>query len=97
MREPVTSTRPIARRVPYSALGRVRQKMRRGLATRHLSGRPGKYSMLHDRLTGRIDSDGAGGVVLVVDGVPLDMDNLSSILATHEGWCFELQIVDALE
>jgi hypothetical protein len=53
--------------------------------------------MLHDKLTGRIDSDGEGGVVLIVDGVPLDMGNLSRILATHEGWCFELQIVDSLE
>jgi hypothetical protein len=82
---------------PYSALGRVRQKMRRGLATRHLSGRPSRYSMLHDKLTGRIGSDGEGSVVLIVDGVPLDMNNLSSILATHEGCCFELRIVDALE
>lgn len=82
---------------PYSALGRVRQKMYRGLATRHLSGQPGRYRMLHDRLSGRIGSDGEGGAVLVVDGVPLDIDNLSSILESHEGWCFELHIVDALE
>ncbi len=82
---------------PYSALGRVRQKMYWGLATRHVTGPPGAYRMLHDRLSGRIASDGNGGLVLVVDGVALGIENLASILMTHEGWGFELQIVDALE
>ena len=82
---------------PYSALGRLRQKMYRGLATRHISGSPGAYRMLHDRLSGRITSDGEGGVVLIVDGVPLGIDDLASILASHEGWAVEMQIVDALE
>ena len=54
---------------PYSALGRLRQKMYRGVATRHISGSPGAYQMLHDKLSGRITSDGNGGVVLVVDGL----------------------------
>lgn len=82
---------------PYSALGRLRQKMCRGLATRHITGSPGTYRMLHDRLSGRITSDGDGGVVLVVDGTPLGIDDLASILASYEGWGFEMQIVDALE
>jgi len=82
---------------PYSALGRVRQKMYRGLATRHVTGAPGGFRMLHDRLRGRITSDGEGGVVLVVDGIVLGMEDLASILAAHEGWGFELQIVDGLE
>ena len=82
---------------PYSALGRLRQKMYRGLATRHISGSSGVYRMLHDRLSGRITSDGEGGVVLVVDGTPLGIDDLASILASHEGWGFDMQIVDALE
>ena len=82
---------------PYSALGRVRQKMYRGLATRHITGAPGSYRMLHDSLSGRITSHGAGGVLLVVDGVPLSLEEIGSILASHEGWNFELQITDALE
>ena len=82
---------------PYSALGRLRQKMYRSLATRHVSGSSGAYRMLHDRLSGRITSDGKGGVVLVVDGIALGIEDLASILASHEGWGFELQIVDALE
>ena len=82
---------------PYSALGRLRQKMYRRVATRHLSGSPGAYRMLHDKLSGRITSDGNGGVVLVVDGLAVGEENLTSILLTHEGWSFELQIVDGLE
>ena len=82
---------------PYSALGRLRQKMYRGVATRHISGSPGAYQMLHDKLSGRITSDGNGGVVLVVDGLAVGAENLASILLTHEGWSFDLQIVDGLE
>lgn len=82
---------------PYSALGRVRQKMHRGLATRHVTGSPGNYRMMHDRLSGRITSDRQAGVLLVVDGTPLTSEDLAEILSTHEGWDFELKIVDALE
>jgi hypothetical protein len=81
---------------PYSALGRLRQKMSRGLATRHITGSPGSYRMLHDKISGRITSDSERGVALVVDGIPLEMDDLAAILASHEGWGFEMQIVDAL-
>ncbi len=82
---------------PYNALGRLRQKMYRGIATRHLTGQPGAYHMLHDTLRGHITSDGHGGAVLVVDGLAVGMENLASMLVTHEGWGFELRIVDALE
>ena len=82
---------------PYSALGRLRQKMYRGVATRHISGSPGAYQMLHDKLSGRIMSDGNGGVVLIVDGLAVEAENLASMLLTHEGWSFDLQITDGLE
>ena len=82
---------------PYSALGRVRQKMHHGLATRHVTGSPGDYRMLHERLTGRIAWQRQGGVVLVVDGITLEIEDLAEILRSHEGWSFELKIVDALE
>ena len=81
---------------PYSALGRVRQKMYRELATRHITGAPGGYRMLHDSLSGRITSDDDGGVLLVVDGVPLSLEEIGSILVSREGWSFELQITDSL-
>jgi hypothetical protein len=82
---------------PYSALGRVREKASRGLATRHITGAAGSYQMLHGELRGRITSDGDGGVVLVVDGIPLGVEDLESFLQTHEGWEFGLQILDALK
>ena len=82
---------------PYSALGRVRDKMRRGLATRHITGSRGAYQMTHDQLRGRISSDRETGVFVVVDGIPLTMEDLAEILSTHEGWGLELRIVDALE
>jgi hypothetical protein len=82
---------------PYSALGRVRDKMRRGLATRHITGPPGDYQMTHDYVRGRISSDRETGVFLVVDGIPLTMEDVAKLLGTHEGWTFELRIADALE
>jgi hypothetical protein len=82
---------------PYCALGRLRHKMYRALATRHITGSPGNYRMLHDSLSGRITSDGECGILLVVDGVPLSLEELGSVLGSHEGWSFELQITDALE
>ena len=82
---------------PYAALGRLRQKIYRGLATRHITGSRGGYNMTHDRLSGRITSDGEDGLILVVDGIPLRIDDLASILASHEGWDFKIQIVDGLE
>ena len=81
---------------PYAALGRVRDKMKRGLATRHLSGAKGPREMLHDSLEGRITSDG-GAVALVVDGVALEIEDLERMLAAREGWGFELRITDPLE
>lgn len=82
---------------PYQALGRVREKLQRGLARRHISGKPGAYRMLHDKLCGRITSDGSGGPILVVDGLALAIEDVASILSSHEGWSFDLQIKDSLE
>lgn len=82
---------------PYNALGRLRQKMYRGLATRHITGSLHGYRMLHDKLSGRIASDGNGGALVVVDGIPLSIDDLAHILISHEGWSFDLTIIDSLE
>lgn len=83
---------------PYSALGRLRQKMHRGLALRHITrSRNNEFRMLHDKLSGRITSDHERGVVLIVDGIPLSIDEFASILASHEGWNFEMTITDSLE
>ena len=81
---------------PYSALGRLRQKMYRGLATRHITRSTHGYRMLHDKLSGRIASDGNGGAVVVVDGIALSIDELAHILISHE-WNFDLKVIDSLE
>ncbi len=82
---------------PYSALGRVRAKMSRELATRHLPWGKDRPRMLQDILRGRIASADEGDVVLVVYGVALRLNDLEAVLRSHEGWEFELRIVDALE
>ena len=53
--------------------------------------------MLHDTLSGRIALDGNGGMLVVVDGIPLSIDALARILISHEGWSFDLKIIDSLE
>ena len=82
---------------PYSALGRVRQKMYRGLATRHITRSLHGYRMLHDKLSGRIASDGNGSALVVVDGIPLSINDLAHILISHEGWSFDLTIINSPE
>jgi hypothetical protein len=82
---------------PSAALGRLREKLYRGLATRHIAGVQGDYRMTHDKLRGRITWDSEHGLVLVVDGIPLSLDDFSSILASHEGWDFVMQITDSLK
>ena len=82
---------------PFSALGRLRDKMRRGLSCRHIAGRAGNFHMLHDRIRGHITTDSQKGVSLVVDGVRLSLSDIARILESHEGWNFELRISDSLE
>jgi len=80
---------------PYNALGDLRGKMRSRMATRHLTGEPGAYRMLHDVLQGRLAWDGGKEeVVMVVDGEVLDLENLARILQTHEGWNIEIRITE---
>jgi len=82
---------------PYSALGRVRDKMSRGLATRYTTTGHGDRRMLHDTLRGRITSAGEGRVALVVDGIAMGIEEIETFFQSHEGWEFELRIVDSLE
>ncbi len=50
--------------------------MRRALATRHITKRDGHYSLLHNTLRGRISCGPRQGLLLVVDGIPLGLDDL---------------------
>lgn len=80
---------------PYLALGALREKMYRALATRHLVQSEHGLTMLHDRLIGRIDfAKEAEGHVFVVDGIPLSLGDIGRFASTHEGWQFCLRFVD---
>ena len=79
---------------PYNALFNLRDKMHRSLAMRHITRRGSRHQMLHDTLRGRIAWSQANGLALIVDGIPLDLDDLRGILETHEGWQFRLEIAD---
>ena len=74
---------------PFYALGILRGKIRRGLATRYLVVEQGERTPSHDRLKGHI---GYGGVV--VDGEFISFAELCAILDTYEGSPFSLTIVD---
>lgn len=66
----------------------LRDKIRRGLATRYLSVEQGQRRLSHDSFKGRI---GYGGVV--VDGEFISFDELSYMLQTYEGFQISLTIV----
>jgi hypothetical protein len=77
---------------PFLALGRLRHRIARGIATRYLVLSDGTLRLGHDRAVGHIDY---GGVV--IDGEPIDFDAFVAILQGYEGWQFELRIVDPYE
>ena len=79
---------------PYLALGRLRDKMRRVLSTRHLAvGELGGPLPVHDTLRGRITSSD-GEVAFVVDGQPLTLSEFGTLVATHEGFDFTFRFLD---
>lgn len=74
---------------PYLALGRLRGKIHKGLATRYLAAGEPQPRLRHDVAAGHISY---GGVV--VDGQYLTFHEFAAILSAHEGWQFKLEIVD---
>lgn len=74
---------------PYLALGRLRGKIHKGLATRYLTECDHLPRLGHDVAVGHISN---GGVVL--DGRYLSFDEFATILSGYEGWQFKLEIVD---
>lgn len=75
---------------PYLALGRLRRKIHKRLATRYLTEGDDQPRLGHDVAVGHISY---GGVVL--DGRYLRFDEFVTILSSYEGWQFKLEIVDA--
>jgi hypothetical protein len=79
---------------PHSALGDLRGKMSRSLATRHITYKEDRYFPLHDTIRGRITCSEEGGLTFVVDGIPLSLQDLAGIIEMHEGWQFRLELAD---
>lgn len=72
---------------PFFALGALRDKIRKGMATRYLDTEHGQRGLSHDRLKGRVSHSG-----VVVDGQFISFEEFSSILATYEGSQFSLTV-----
>lgn len=81
---------------PYSALGKIRDKIRKALATRHITKSDYGYDMMHDELKGRITCDAQGEPALIIDGIHLTLDHLGHIFSSSEGFEFSLKIVESL-
>lgn len=79
---------------PYIALGRIRERIREALATRHIEEYgPGIFQATHQTIRGRISS-GEGEVGFVIDGQFLTLQQVGQMLATFEGFEFQLDISD---
>lgn len=76
-----------------SALGKLRNKIRKGLSTRYLySDSEHTKNLMHDELSGRISNHG-----IIVDGALLLFKDLERILITHEGFQISIVIRSAAE
>ena len=77
---------------PYLALGRVRGRIEAALATRHIEQQePGDFQATHRTVRGRISyCDDA--VAFVIDGQLLTLQQFGKMLATFEGFEFQLDI-----
>lgn len=80
-------------------LGRLIEKMRRGLAVKHLcdEGRFGLQIADHQIVRGRIDCDPGNYdrmPLLIIDGREVTWEEMGRMLMTFEGWQFKLEIRD---
>lgn len=79
---------------PYLALGRIRGRIEKALATRHIEQRePGDFRFTHRTLRGRI-SYSDGQVAFVIDGQLLTLQQFAKMVETFEGFEFRLDIRD---
>jgi len=79
---------------PYLALGRLQQRIRKSLATRHIEERsPGDFQATHQTVRGRI-SYAHGEVAFVIDGRLLTLQQFGKMVETYEGFEFRLHIKD---
>ena len=79
---------------PYLALGRLRGRIRKTLATRHIEQpEPGNFQATHETVRGRI-SYSDGEVAFVIDGQLLTLQQFGKMVETFEGFEFRLDIED---
>lgn len=79
---------------PYLALGRLRGRIEKALATRHIEQRaPGHFQATHRTVRGRI-SYLDGEVAFVIDGQLLTLRQFAQLVETFEGFEFRLDIID---
>ena len=80
----------------FLALGRLRGRIQRALATRHLEERPsGDFVPLHDTLRGRISySSEEDEVAFVIDGKSLKLSQFTKMVQMYEGWQFRLDFLE---
>ena len=79
---------------PYLALGRLRGRIRKALATRHIEQRePGNFQATHQTVRGRI-SYSDGEVAFVIDGQLLTLRQFGKMVETFEGFEFRLDIAE---
>lgn len=83
---------------PYSALGKVRDKIRKNLAIKYLDLSSDHLSLTHDVMKGVIVYDReTGGCGLLVDGEFLSLRDFAQIIDMYEGWEFQMRISDEIE
>ncbi len=79
---------------PYLALGRIRGRIEKALATRHIEQRePGDFRFTHRTLRGRI-SYSDDQVAFVIDGHLLTLEQFGKMVETYEGFEFRMDIRD---
>lgn len=78
---------------PAEALGPLRHKIKSGLAVRYLDPSSKKPALTHDLMRGSVAFDPeTERVGLLVDGVFVSMKKLEELLASYEGWDFEMSL-----
>jgi hypothetical protein len=82
---------------PLGSIGDLRSKMRRMLATRHIKFEEERCFPLHDTLRGHIGFDDLRGMVFIIDGIPVSVEDFLSMFDLHEGWQFKVQFIDPVD
>jgi hypothetical protein len=82
-------------------LGRLIERMRRALSTKHLTESEHGLQIADERVVcGRIgwsDAHNGGVPLLVIDGREIDWEDFGRMLTSFEGWQFKLNLADKSE